>query len=474
MSLPSGLSPAASQTADLFALTDEQILQIEPDAQDIEIFAGERSDALDPLREDLALLVSSAADGQSVEASNVVTNITKGVTAAADTNVLAGAQNSTAANPANATTNSASTANDAPPAWLAARMNDPQLGPEARQLWQSTQAARQEASAFREVFAKPEEARAAATRARLLDEIDGAYFGAPGVAPEQVNASRAQLAAAMLREDPAAFREMVYAGLRALEAAGHASNDAGAPREQGSAPPLPRLAQAFHNPSNASANSTQQHAASPFRASSSSQHSQGEQNATRNAQHANPLSAQNDARLAAYAAFERAANEELAHGVAGAIDRSLQQALPNAARTENGAALKERLSSAIRQDVEKALQGDRALGEQVARILAGQHLDATARAQVVRLIGERAQQLIPTAARRVLADWTQTTLGTHSARANRSSSATSPPAAAGRSQSATQAQTQTPSREAPRSATPARDNRKFDYRQLSDDDILNL
>src|SRR5216684_3951021 len=76
-------------------------------------------------------------------------------------------------------------------------------------------------------------------RGRLLEEIDRGYFGAAGNSPEQLSASRAQLAQRMLREDPAAFREMVVAGLRALQEA-----------EQGSGNPanetnLPRLAQVF-------------------------------------------------------------------------------------------------------------------------------------------------------------------------------------------------------------------------------------
>src|SRR5208282_3040186 len=66
-----------------------------------------------------------------------------------------------------------------------------------------------------------------------------------------------------------------------------------------------------------------------------------------------------------------------------------------------------------RQDIEKALQGDRQLGEQVAQILSTKRLDSEARAQVVRLIGERAQQLVPSATKRALSDWTQTTLATH-------------------------------------------------------------
>jgi hypothetical protein len=139
--------------------------------------------------------------------------------------------------------------------------------------------------------------------------------------------------------------------------------------------------------------------------------------------------------------------------------------LPNAGKTENSAALKERLSGAIRQDVEKALQGDRALGEQVARILSGQRLDNAARAQVVRLIGERAQQLVPGATRRVLADWTQTTLAAHGASAERPRSAL-----ARLPLSEPSERPPSPKREQG-SRTPQ--PRKIDYRRISDDDILN-
>jgi hypothetical protein len=75
---------------------------------------------------------------------------------------------------------------------------------EARALWDNVLAARREASVF---------------RARTLDDCDHAYCGVSGQAPKQLNASRAELATKMLREDPAAFREMVFAGLRALEIA---------------------------------------------------------------------------------------------------------------------------------------------------------------------------------------------------------------------------------------------------------------
>src|SRR5260370_34454378 len=113
-------------------------------------------------------------------------------------------------------------------------MKDPWNGEEARELWNGVQQAKQEAAAYRTAFATPEdaralkevypggvsEARAAAERARLLDDFDRSYFGGAGKSVQEVSATRAELAQRRLREDPAAFRAMVFAGLRALEESG--------------------------------------------------------------------------------------------------------------------------------------------------------------------------------------------------------------------------------------------------------------
>ena len=56
----------------------------------------------------------------------------------------------------------------------------------------------------------------------------------------------------------------------------------------------------------------------------------------------------------------------------------------------------------MREEVETALRSDGSLGEQVARVLSGRRLDEAARMQVVRLIGDRAEQLVPGAVRRVV------------------------------------------------------------------------
>jgi hypothetical protein len=325
-------------------------------------------------------------------------------------------------------------------------MKDPWNGEAAREYWDGVQQTRQEAAAYREVFSKPEEARAAAERARALDDIDRAYFGAQGGGPEQARAARAQLAATMLREDPAAFREMVFEGLRALEQANLAAPS----------PATSSIAAAVQQQGQNTAQGAQNQASTP-------------------SNNSGVRSAEQEAQLSAYSAFEKAANEDLEKSVGGAIERTLHQALPNSGRAEN-VALTERLAATIRQDVEKALQGDRQLSEQVAQVLAGRRLDNETRAQVVRLINDRAQQLVPVAAKRVLSDWTQTTLAAHRGKNARTDAASTTREVAPSSPVPTDLQGKV--REMPRPAAQNESRsgalRRVDYTKLSDEQILNL
>ena len=411
-----------TQLHELFALTDEQILQIDPEPQDVEVAGAEPA----------ALPANSAEPGQTSRRESA-TAPEQG-TRSADPN-----HTETQNAPASVATPSE------PPAWLADTMNDPQHGAEARALWEGAQKAEREASAFREVFAKPEEARAAAERARVLDEIDRSFFAGDA-------AQRAQLATMMMREDPAAFREMVFAGLRALE-------ESGKPAASRS------VAEAFARAGQTSqgGNSAADSRAGANQAPGATPPAQQHQDA---AQHAH---------LAAYAEFERAANEDLERSVGSAIQRTLEQTLPAVGQAD-GAALKGRMTSAIRQDIEKTLQSDRQLGEQVAQILSARRLDNDTRAQVVRLIGERAQQLVPGATRRALNDWTQATLAAHRGRSARTDAASArrevAPAAplsrellSGKEQGAAR-----PARMRESSASRGR----VDYQKLSDEQILEL
>jgi len=418
---------------ELFALSDEQILEIEPQKE--------------------VVPSDSRATSQGATAKQATASRPEDAT------------------PAGATTPSSSTSHESratshvgadPPAWLAAQMKDPWGGEEAREFWDGVQQARSEAAAYRAAFATPEdaralkelcpggvsEARAAAEGGRLLEEIDRAYFGTAGNSPEQTSASRTQLAQRMLREDPAAFREMVAAGLQALQ---EAEQGSGAAANQTT---LPRLAQVF------AANRS-----------------------TVGAQHAAPQpgnTSADNAHVAAYAAFERAANEDLERSVGGAIERTLAQALPSLeqhntpgqAGAQRAAPLRERLAASVRADVEKALQGDRQLGEQVAQILSSRRFDNDSRAQVVRLIADRAQQLVPSAAKRVLNEWTQTTLAAHHGRSQRADAGSARPDVAQASLPAHPVGSEkTPGRRQDSGATRSH---SINYRKFSDEQILDM
>jgi hypothetical protein len=353
-----------------------------------------------------------------------------------------------------------------PPAWLAAQMAEAGSAEEAKEFWEGKQRAEKEAIAYREVFATPEEARAlkelypgglneaktTAERARTLDEFDSAYYRGDA-------AARTALAQRMLTEDPAAFREMVEAGMRLLGAVGNAvpasRQDAGA----------------------TSPGADEKSAGMTLRPRSGQEASATEEV------------------VRGYAEFERAANSELEKSVGATITHAMEQALPNlrqrSSRGEDGGVnppLQERLAGAVRDEVEAGLKSDRQLSDQISRILAGRRFDDAARAQVVRLIDARAQQLVPGAVKRVVGAWTQATLA---ARPKRESAASAefergeershvqdPPTPLRASRQVgnpvqSQAKPQS-SRDEMEILSPAPRPRRFDYSRFTDEQILGL
>ena len=454
-----GMAPAESKGTDLFVLSDEQILDIAP-----------------------AEAPSDAAPATVAEFSGHQISTNSWTDKTADRNVTSEPSTSHTSHQSPVTSHDTAE----PPAWLAAQMNDPWGGEEAREFWDGVQQAKSEAAAYRAAIASPEdaralkelypggvnEARAAAERARLLNEVDRAYFGGAGNSPEQISASRAQLAQRMLREDPVAFREMIEAGTRILQEAGTQNY---APKSVASAVSEPR---ASRHDAGESSLVAAQHSAPPQgnAAPAATPASQ--------ALHGSPVTSHES--LSAYAAFERAANEDLERSVGTAIERTLMQALPSfeqhntpgQAGVQRAAPLRERLAGSVRVEVEKALQGDRQLGEQVAQILSSRRFDNEARAQIVRLIGERAQQLVPGAAKRVLNEWTQTTLAAHRGRTQRADAAPAtdvapaslPARPVGNEQHS--APRQNASRDSGQGA--AARSRQVNYRKLSDEQILDL
>src|SRR5579859_2780505 len=192
----------ATSAQELFALTDEQILEIEP------------VDTVDPAAAEQPHLPALSSEG-AVPVHNDGRDKT--------IQERSGGDKSATSTKSRVTDKPAQPGvvvlPEDPPAWLARQMKDPWSGEEARELWEGVQRAQAEAAEYKQVFEKPEEARSAAERARALDEFDAAYFGAAGKSAEEIGSARAALAQRMMREDPAAFAEMVAAGVKALEEA---------------------------------------------------------------------------------------------------------------------------------------------------------------------------------------------------------------------------------------------------------------
>lgn len=281
---------------------------------------------------------------------------------------------------------------------------------------QTTAASTEEIAAFKSIYPGGiTEAKSAADAARQLSEIDSAFFRGDAV-------SRAQLARRMMEQDPAAFREMANAAIRLLNEA--PSQTAQQPQQQ----QQPQTTQSQQ----------QQPAIDPQLSRS-------------------------------YATFEQAANADLERTVGASIDRTLQQALPNLRQLQStdGAALPQRLASAVREEIDAALRSDAQLGSQISKILEARRFDDSSRTQVVRLIDARAQQLVPTAVRRVVSTWTQTALGARRPENQNTTKTTTNAAAAQPSKSAQQSAKS--SAQSQRSAS-----NTVDYRRLSDEQIVDL
>src|SRR5579885_1415421 len=364
-----------------------------------------------------------------------------------------------------------------PPKWLAREMNDPWVGEEARELWANLQSSQREAAGYRELIGTQEDARAlreiypggvrearsAAERARELAEIDAAVFGEPGRGAEVVERLYAQ--------EPGAVREMVEAGIRLLERSGRSGKVTSGEWRVTSG----REEQSV----NAEIQRTQRSEDQQIQvAGAKSEHGEAAQAGASFEAHSKPVPQV----VSAYREFERAANAELERSVGGAISRAMEAALPNLRRVgsfTNGedsggkgqaAQLQDRLQAAVKEEVEAGLRSDAALGEQVARVLSGKRFDPATRAQVVRLIDARAQQLVPGAVRKVVGSWTAATLGR-----KKTDSAEGP----GKSIGATRAAHQAPAgsrNERNRAVETERrlPRGRVDYRKWSDEQILEM
>jgi len=447
---------------EVFAMTDEQILEMEPEAAS---GAGATDEEL--------LGIGESGEERSAE-----------VQGRQDTRInKSGAAEKDGSEEGTSRAQAGMPVPQAPPKWLAERMRDPWHGDEAKELWDGAVQARQEAAAYREAIATPEEARAlkniypggvndaktALERARQLEEFDAAYFGAAGRPAEELKVARVQLAQRLMEQDPGAFREMVAVGIRLLEGrSGREVASGGVTSGQDAVSKPGSLDSGLQN--------AQTSARDDNRSKDIAGHALG---AAQTGVSVPPDVANH------YVAFEKTANAELEKSVGGAIARAMESALPNLKSMDRtgrdgagqGTPLPERLGAAVREEVEAALKSDAQLGEQVARILGARRLDDATRAQVVRVIDARAQQLVPGAVKRVVGSWTAATLGTRgkspaaeagAATRNEVTGNAAPRSgksgqSAGRSE---KAETRVPGRTANRG--------RVDYGKLSDEQILDM
>ncbi|MGO9642024.1 MAG: hypothetical protein ACLP1Y_12055 [Candidatus Acidiferrales bacterium] len=260
--------------------------------------------------------------------------------------------------------------------------------------------------------------------AATLEQLDAAYYS-----PEP--AARAQFAQTLFASDPAAFRAMFNEAARLLGV----NLPASAPAPQtGVAERAAEPAARGFSPASAALND----------AATSSQ----------------AAAAPGSFPVAAYRAFESAANDVLSRDVRAAIGRTLEQVLPEG--TAEGAA--RRIADDIYGEIGQQLAGDAQLSSQVGEVLRGWRFGAAEQQQVNALLSGRARQMLPSVARRVIGEWTSSVLATARTRAARSDAATR------RVDVGNAASRPAGNAERARSLTP----KEIDYARTSDDDILSM
>jgi len=294
--------------------------------------------------------------------------------------------------------------------------------PELRRAWQ-------DAHAYRETFATPEEARAATALLADLDRMDALFFSRR---PED----HAALARAVADLDPAAFASLAQAmtGL-ATEAQRRGENGAGS---RGVSSPSP------NSPVIPRSEATRNLSSDAAREIPRPQERTRDDNAE-----PTPTPAQTE--------FFHAANAAAVQGVLDAIESQVERLLPDGV-SKNA---RNRVVGEIYRELDTTLRSNRQLAQQMREAFRGGALDADHQRAIVSLVTGRARQALPGVAKRVLNEWTSTVVAANQDRRARQRAAERRVDIAGSSGAGNDGH---------RSMTP----RDIDYPRMSDSDILNL
>jgi hypothetical protein len=226
-----------------------------------------------------------------------------------------------------------------------------EANPELRQAWD-------DAKAYREVFATPQEARKATALLADLNRIDTLFYSSR-------QEDHAELARSIAELDPAAFSSLA-------RAIAEQARQQERPAPQQAAPP----------------------SATPF--------------ATRR----EPQKTSTAGLSAAQAEFFQAANAAAVQGVLDAIETQVERMLPEGAPKS---ALN-RVVGEIYRELDATLGSNRQLSQQVRDAFRSGALDANHQRSVVSLITGRARQALPGVAKRVMNEWTSTVVAANQER----------------------------------------------------------
>lgn len=281
--------------------------------------------------------------------------------------------------------------------------------PELRRAWQ-------DAHAYREAFATPEEARAASGAVADLNRMDALFFSGR----QEDHAQLAQMISKLapkdfvsLAREMAAVASTIPGGKRSLDA----SNSEAATGNREGDPP------------------------------ESADEREGDDKA----------SSSNAQVAAAQEQFFHSANAATVQSVIDSIENQVERILPEGVSK----ATKGRLVGEIYREMDNALRSNRQLTQQLRAAFKSGPLDSNHQKAIVSLVTARARQSLPGIAKRVLNEWSSAVLATHQERRARQRATEQRVDIVGSSGAGNDGH---------RAMTP----RDINYSRMSDSDILNL
>jgi hypothetical protein len=283
-----------------------------------------------------------------------------------------------------------------------------EANPDLRRAWN-------DARAYREAFATPEEARQATALIGDLNRMDALFFSSR---PED----HLELARSIAALDPNAFTSLAKA----------MNSEAGKQRPA-DASFLPR------QPTQATNKTDEQSE------QASERQNQGQSNS--------PIAGLSQAQ----AEFLQATNAAAVQGVIDAIQTQVERLIPEGASK----ATRNRVVGEIYRELDTTLRENQQLAQQVRDAFRFGVMDANHQRAIVSLISGRARQALPGVAKKVMDEWTSTVLAANQDRRARQRAAERRVDIAGSGGAANDGR---------RVATP----RNIDYSRMSDSDILNL